>query len=86
MHASLCGFDPPHALGDIETDDRLHGRNSSDDVATPTTLKPSVREASIPSSENLVFFMVPSVPEGPLSQSINWTENRPAGHHIPVPT
>jgi hypothetical protein len=24
--------------------------------------------------------MVPSVPEGPLSQSINWTENRPAGH------
>jgi hypothetical protein len=24
--------------------------------------------------------MVPSVPEGPLSQSINWIENRPAGH------
>jgi hypothetical protein len=24
--------------------------------------------------------MVPSVPDGPLSQSINWTENRPAGH------
>jgi glyoxylase-like metal-dependent hydrolase (beta-lactamase superfamily II) len=23
--------------------------------------------------------MVPSLPEGPLSQSINWTENRPAG-------
>jgi hypothetical protein len=28
--------------------------------------------------------MVPSLPEGPLSQSINWTENRPAGqHHVP---
>jgi hypothetical protein len=24
--------------------------------------------------------MVPSLPEGPLSQSINWTENRSAGH------
>jgi hypothetical protein len=24
--------------------------------------------------------MVPSLPEGPLSQSLNWTENRPAGH------
>jgi hypothetical protein len=35
---------------------------------------------TICSSENLVFFMVPSLAEGPLSQSINWTENRPAGH------
>jgi CubicO group peptidase (beta-lactamase class C family) len=34
---------------------------------------------TICSSENLVFFMVPSLAEGPLSQSINWTENRPAG-------
>jgi len=25
--------------------------------------------------------MVPSLPEGPLSQSINWTENRPAGQY-----
>jgi hypothetical protein len=26
--------------------------------------------------------MVPSIPEGPLSQSINWTENRPAGQFL----
>jgi hypothetical protein len=42
-------------------------------------LSASRRILTICSSENLVFFMVPSVPEGPLSQSINWTENRPAG-------
>ena len=33
-------------------------------------------------SENLFFFMASSVPRGPLSKSINWTENRPAGHPI----
>jgi predicted DNA-binding transcriptional regulator YafY len=27
--------------------------------------------------------MVPSLPEGPLSQSINWTENRPSGQWHP---
>ena len=27
--------------------------------------------------------MVPSLPEGPSSQRINWSENRPAGHLIP---
>jgi hypothetical protein len=31
--------------------------------------------------------MGPSLPERPLSQSINWTENRPAGHkgHYEIP-
>jgi hypothetical protein len=42
---------------------------------------------TICSSENLVFFMVPSLAEGPLSQSINWTENRPAGQvHFSQPS
>src|ERR1039458_7648903 len=53
-------------------------------LATSATgvLSASRRILTICSSENLVFFMAPSVPEGPLSQSINWTENRPARQNV----
>src|SRR6202012_6141722 len=49
-------------------------------TSTPGALSASRRILTICSSLNLVFFMVISLPERPLSQSINWTENRPAGH------
>jgi hypothetical protein len=51
------------------------------DTSATGVLSASRKILTICSSENRVFFMAPSVPEGPLSQSINWTENRPAGQN-----